>query len=110
MLTAGLFAWAMLLMPTRPVVAGALLGLMAFKPHFMPLILLALLAGREVKALTAALGSAGTLVVASLVAFGAGPWQEFVSQLTDSTATAVRRRVPGGQDAVRHRAGAGTGR
>jgi len=86
LLTAGLFAWAMLLLPARPVAAGALLGLFAFKPHFLPLILLALLAGRELKALAAATASGGTLVAISLVAFGAGPWQEFLSQLTDSTA------------------------
>jgi hypothetical protein len=86
LLTAGLFTWAMLLLPSRPIVAGSLLGLMAFKPHFMPLILLALLAGRELKALGAALTSAGTLVAVSLVAFGPGPWQAFVSQLDDSTA------------------------
>lgn len=86
LLTAGLFGWAMLLIPSRPVVAGALLGLMAFKPHFMPLILLALLAGRELRALGAAIASAGTLVAVSYVAFGAGPWREFVSQLDDSTA------------------------
>jgi hypothetical protein len=86
LLTAGMFAWAMLLLPARPVAAGALLGLFAFKPHFLPLILLALLAGRELKALAAAFASGGTLVAISLVAFGAGPWQAFLSQLTDSTA------------------------
>jgi alpha-1,2-mannosyltransferase len=86
LLTAGLFAWAMLLLPSRPVVAGALLGVFAFKPHFMPLILLALLAGRQVKALGATVGTAGALMAVSLVAFGDGPWREFVSQLDDSTA------------------------
>jgi hypothetical protein len=84
LLTAGLFAWAMLLLPARPVLAGALLGTLAFKPHFVPLILLALLAGRQVKALAATLGSGGALVAVSLVAFGAGPWREFLFHLTDS--------------------------
>jgi hypothetical protein len=85
LLTAGLFAWAMLLLPSRPLIAGTLLGLMAFKPHFMPLVLLALLAGRQSRALTATLGSAGTVAAVSLFAFGSGPWREFFSQLPDST-------------------------
>jgi alpha-1,2-mannosyltransferase len=86
LLTAGVFAWAMLLLPSRPVIAGALLGIFAFKPHFIPLILLALLAGREVRALAATLFSAGALVAISVAGFGIGPWAEFVSQLDDSTA------------------------
>ena len=86
LLTAGLFAWAMLLLPARPALAGGLLGLMAFKPHFMPLILIALLAGRETKALVATVASSGALVGVSLIAFGTGPWEQFLSQLTDSTA------------------------
>ena len=86
LLTAGLFAWAMMLLPTRPALAGGLLGMMAFKPHFMPLIFIALLAGREGKALVATAASAGALTFTSFVAFGPGPWEQFLSQLTDSTA------------------------
>jgi alpha-1,2-mannosyltransferase len=86
LLTAGLFAWAMLLLPSRPALAGGLLGLLALKPHFMPLVLLALLAGREVRAFGATLASAGVLVAISLVGFGFGPWEHFISQLDDSTA------------------------
>ena len=85
LLTAGLFAWAMLLLPQRPVAAGAVLGLMAFKPHFLPLILLALLAGRQKQALLATLASAGALAAVSLALFGMGSWEAFVSQLSEST-------------------------
>ena len=85
MLTAGLFAWAMLLLPARPVAAGAVLGLMAFKPHFMPLILLALLAGRQKQALLATLASAAALAAVSLALFGVDSWHAFVTQLGDST-------------------------
>lgn len=85
LLTAGVFAWAMLLLYSRPVLAGALLGVFAFKPHFMPLILLALLAGRHVRALGGALAGAGALAAVSLAVFGFGPWQAFVSQIDDST-------------------------
>ncbi|HLG11274.1 MAG TPA: glycosyltransferase family 87 protein, partial [Dehalococcoidia bacterium] len=79
------FAWAMLLLPQRPVAAGAVLGLMAFKPHFLPLILLALLAGRQKQALLATLASAGALAAVSLAVFGMGSWEAFVSQLSEST-------------------------
>jgi hypothetical protein len=85
LLTAGLFAWAMLLLPARPIAAGALVGLLAFKPHFLPLILLALLAGRQKQALLASLASAGVFSAASLALFGAGAWEAFVSNLNAST-------------------------
>ena len=85
LLTAGLFAWGMLLLPSRPLAAGVLLGSMAFKPHFMPLILVALFAARERSALLATLGSSAAMVATSLLIFGTGPWEQFLSQLTDST-------------------------
>jgi Glycosyltransferase family 87 len=85
MLSAGLFAWGMLLLPKRPVLAGAILGLMAFKPHFVPLILLALFAGRQKQALVSTLGCAAALSVASLALLGSGPWQAFLSDLPHTT-------------------------
>jgi Glycosyltransferase family 87 len=85
MLSAGLFAWGMLLLPKRPVAAGAVLGLMAFKPHFVPLILLALLAGRQKTALFATLASVGLISLVSLALLGTGPWQAFFSDLPDTT-------------------------
>lgn len=85
MLSAGLFAWGMLLLPKRPVAAGAVLGLMAFKPHFVPLILLALFAGRQKQALLSTLGSAAGVSLLSLALFGFGPWQAFLSDLPRTT-------------------------
>jgi len=85
MLSAGLFAWGMLLLPKRPVLAGAVLGMMAFKPHFVPLILLALFAGRQKQALLSTLGSAAAISLASLALFGTGPWQAFLSDLPHTT-------------------------
>jgi Glycosyltransferase family 87 len=85
MLSAGLFAWGMLLLPKRPVLAGAVLGMMAFKPHFVPLILLALFAGRQKQALLSTIGSVTALSLASLALFGTEPWHAFLSDLPHTT-------------------------
>jgi hypothetical protein len=94
LLTAGIFAWTMLLLPSRPLAAGAVLGVLAMKPQFLPMVLLALFAGRQVKALAATLASASALVLISLLGFGFGPWQEFISRLTDSADLFYDGRLP----------------
>jgi len=84
LLTAGLFAWGMLLLRDRPVVAGAVLGLMTYKPQFFPLVLLALLAGKEWRAAAAACGTAAAIAVTSLVAFGPATWDAFFETAADA--------------------------
>jgi hypothetical protein len=85
LLSAGVFAWGMVLLPKRPVAAGMVLGLMAVKPHFLPLVLLALLAGRQKQALLSTIGSAGALSAVSLVLFGFNTWELFVQEAANST-------------------------
>jgi hypothetical protein len=82
MLTAGLFAWGMLLMRDRPVLAGSLLGLMTYKPQFFPLVFLALLAGRQKQAAISAVAAAAVAGVASLLLFGAASWDAFITTIT----------------------------
>ena len=84
MLTAGLFAWGMLLLRDRPVLAGAVLGLMTYKPQFFPLVMLALLAGRQWHAAIAACASALSIALVSLVAFGPGTWEAFFDTATNA--------------------------
>jgi hypothetical protein len=77
LLTAALFAWGMLLLRTQPVVAGAVLGLLAFKPHFLPLVMVALLVSGRRQALVACLGSGLAFAAVSLAVMASGTWQAF---------------------------------
>jgi hypothetical protein len=79
-LTAAL-GWALLLLDKRPVAAGALLGLLAVKPHLFLLLPLALLASRRWSALATAAFVALLLVIASWLAFGTETWQAFLANL-----------------------------
>ncbi len=81
LLSAALLAGGGLLLPRRPLLAGVLLGLLAYKPQFALAIPVALLAGRHWWTIVAA---GTTVVLASLaacLAFGLAPWQAFVANL-----------------------------
>jgi len=82
MLTAGLFAWGVLLLRDRPILGGALLGLMTYKPQFFPLIVLALLVSRQRSAAAAAVASASALALVSLALFGFDSWSAFYDAAT----------------------------
>jgi hypothetical protein len=72
---AGLFC-----LKTRPVLAGVLFGLAgAIKPQAMVLLPVALLATREWRALFASAATVALAVLASVAAFGARPWFEWVA-------------------------------
>jgi hypothetical protein len=84
LLAAGLFAWGMVLLRGRPVAAGAVLGLLAFKPQFLPLVLLALLVSGRRQTLLACLGSAAAFSAASVVVLGLEPWRAFIEGVPDT--------------------------
>ena len=65
------------LVGTRPVLAGALIGVLVFKPQYAPLPFLALLAAGEGRALIAAIGSATVLCLLSAVLFGPSLWLDW---------------------------------
>jgi alpha-1,2-mannosyltransferase len=71
-LVAALIVGGMALVGARPRLAGALIGVLVFKPQYAPLPFLALLAAGEVGALAAAIASAAALCLLSAVLFG--PW------------------------------------
>lgn len=77
-LTAALFVGGMKLLPKRPFAAGLLLGLLAVKPQLGLLLPLALLAGREWRAIAGAAAAAIGLVLTSLILFGWAPWQAWL--------------------------------
>jgi hypothetical protein len=78
-LTAALLGGALVMLDTRPVLAGVLLGLLAYKPQFGVLIPLVLAATGRWRAFAAAAGTVAALVVATLIAFGPEAWRAFLA-------------------------------
>ena len=75
--SAALLGWGLALLPRRPRLAGALLGLLAFKPQFGLLVPVALVAGRRWPAALAAAASALAFAAAGTAAFGWQAWEDF---------------------------------
>jgi len=78
-LTCGLLGGGLLLLETRPAVAGILFGLMSYKPQFGLLLPLALLAGRHWKAFFVAALTVVLLALVSWLVFGPETWRAFMS-------------------------------
>jgi hypothetical protein len=74
-----LFVGGLTALPRRPVLAGALFGILTLKPQLGLLLPVALLLRGEHRAFAAAIIAAGLLVVLSLVLFGLGPWYAYVA-------------------------------
>lgn len=80
-LTAGLIAGALLLLDRRPVVAGILIGLLAYKPQFGILIPLVLALTGRWAVFMSATATVLAMAVATLALFGAEPWIAFYDNL-----------------------------
>jgi Glycosyltransferase family 87 len=83
-LSAALLGGGLLLLSPTPFLGGVLLGLLSFKPQIATLIPLALLAGRQWRALAGCVVSAACLALGSLAVFGYGPWEFFFSNIGNS--------------------------
>jgi alpha-1,2-mannosyltransferase len=92
-LTAALFGAATLWIDRRPILAGFCFGALCYKPHFVLLVPVALLAGQHWRAFGAAFGGAATLCLLSLIAFGWQTWQGFVAAAAGSHATYASGRI-----------------
>lgn len=77
-LTLALLAGGFALTKKRPLLAGALFGILTYKPQFWLMVPVALIASRQWKTLAATVVSACFLVLASLLAFGPGPWEDWL--------------------------------
>jgi hypothetical protein len=80
-LTAALLGGCLATMQRRPLVAGCLLGLLAFKPHLGILFPLVLIAGSLWRVMAAAVATVAVLVGASVLAFGVNAWEAFAGAL-----------------------------
>jgi hypothetical protein len=62
-------------------VAGLLLGVLSVKPHWLMIPLAGLAAGRHGRALLGATLTAGALLLASIAAYGMGPWHAWIGSV-----------------------------
>lgn len=80
--TAALLGGGLGLLERRPYAAGVLFGLMVYKPHLALLVPVALLAGRQWRAIVAAAVTAGLMLGASWQIFGPELWAHYLRNLT----------------------------
>jgi len=80
-LTAGLVGGALVLLERQPLLAGALIGLLTYKPHLGLLFPIALVAGGHWRAFATAGIVAALMAAASWLAFGGEAWQAFVASI-----------------------------
>jgi hypothetical protein len=62
------------LLEERPIVAGALFGLLSVKPHWLMVVVIALVAGRHAKALASVTATSAGLALAAIAVYGVEPW------------------------------------
>jgi hypothetical protein len=75
-----------LLLRSRPVLAGVLLGMMAYKPQLALLVPFALLFGREWRAFAAAAISQTALMLLSVALIGTEAWVAFLHKIAQPSA------------------------
>jgi hypothetical protein len=83
-LTSALLVGGFSLLASRPRAAGVLLGVLTYKPQLWLLAPVALVAAREWRALATTILAAGTMVLASVAAFGIEPWQAWIGWFIDA--------------------------
>ncbi|HWU56092.1 MAG TPA: glycosyltransferase family 87 protein, partial [Rhizomicrobium sp.] len=67
------------LLGAKPLLAGALLGIVIFKPQFFPLLPLALLAAKQTRALIGMTAAALALILFSALLFGPSLWLDWIN-------------------------------
>jgi hypothetical protein len=78
-LVAALIVAGLSLLDTRPILAGALLGLVIFKPQYFPLLPLALIAARRIDAFAAMTASAILFTLLSALLLGPQLWLDWIN-------------------------------
>ena len=97
MFTAAMFAGATAaLAARREILAGALFGLLCYKPHFGLLVPVALLAGRHWHAIAAATTTVAGMALASAAIFGVPAWLAYVDSVLHATAGVYGATQAGG--------------
>jgi alpha-1,2-mannosyltransferase len=81
----------------RPLVGGALLGVLTLKPQFWILVPVVLIAAREWKALIASVAAAAVLIGISAAVFGVDAWQRWLDFAIGSFASGNAKWVEYGR-------------
>lgn len=84
-LTASLFAGFTLMLDRRPATAGAMLGLLCYKPHYGLLAPFALAVGHRWRAFAAAAAMVTALVGLSALLFGPETWSAYLTAASGSS-------------------------
>ena len=92
-LTTALFAGGASLLERRPALAGALFGLLCFKPQLAAVVPLGLLVAGRFRALAAMAAVAVALAALSAYAFGVSTWAAFLAETPMARATLERGLV-----------------
>ena len=92
-LSGALFLGGLRLLATRPWLGGVLLGVLTFKPQLGVLVPVALIAARAWRAVAGATLAAATLTGLSLLAFGTGVLEQWLTSLPDYAALFAGRSV-----------------
>ena len=79
LLTAALFGAALVVLDHRPLLAGLLFGLLAYKPQFGILIPLVLIATWRWRTVATAVGTMSALAIVTTFAFGLSVWDAFIA-------------------------------
>lgn len=93
----GIFIGGATLIGRRPFLAGAILGLLAFKPQLALLLPIALIAGREWRAILGGVVSSLALLGLGLLLFGGSAYSAFLGILPDFTGWLGAGRWPWGE-------------
>jgi len=96
-LTSAIFIGGTTLIARRPLLAGAILGLLALKPQLALLLPIALIAGREWRAIAGGVLSSVALVALGFLLFGAGAYSSFLALLPHFTGWLGAGRWPWGE-------------
>ncbi|MEP7032083.1 MAG: glycosyltransferase family 87 protein [Pseudolabrys sp.] len=94
-LTVALIGGALVMLTKRPIVAGILLGLLAYKPQFGLLIPLVLVAGSHWRAFAAAAATVALLALAVTLAFGIDVWIAFLASTKFTQAQVLEQGATG---------------
>jgi glycosyl transferase family 87 len=84
-LTAALLGGSLFFFEKQPVVAGALIGCLTYKPQFGILLPVALVAARQWRAFVSAAVATAVLAAVSVLLFGADAWTTFPNGLVGQT-------------------------
>jgi alpha-1,2-mannosyltransferase len=92
-LSAALMAGGLLALPRRPVLAGIAFGALCYKPQLGLMIPVALVAGREWRALAAAAATVLLACAAVTLLYGAGVWGAFLAMGRHQVSNAIDNGV-----------------